>query len=473
MDYHTESGESRSGQQAQITLSRGMADRKDTITAIATPAGNGGVGIVRLSGPASFEIARALTGVRPKPRHAHFCTFRDQEQHILDKGILLYFKGPESFTGEDVIELHGHGGQVVLGLILRETLIRGARLAGPGEFTERAYLNGRIDLIQAEAIADLINSSSGRAARSAARSLDGVFSEYINQSIEKLISLRVFVDGALDFPEEEIDFLAKSDLLKRLQDLYDTLTKLLRRASAGNKLRSGLRVVIIGRPNVGKSSLLNRLLGTNRAIVTAVAGTTRDTIEESVLLDGVQLHIIDTAGLRAAEDLVEQEGIRRTRLEVDKADAILMVIDSDSDRDTAELKAELALKPDQQLLLIRNKIDVDGSMPYERVTAGVLSLGVSAQTGAGLDLLERALKNLTGISEAEEDLLLARQRHVEAIRVAVDAIHSGMESYLKSGSAELLAEELRKAQTRLGEITGEFHNEDLLGEIFSTFCIGK
>lgn len=473
MDHYTEPGESRSEQQAQITLSRAMADRKDTIAAIATPAGNGGIGIVRLSGPACLQIAHSLTRISPQPRHAHFCTFRDHDEHIIDKGILLYFKGPESFTGEDVVEFHGHGGQVVMGLLLQETLFQGARLARPGEFTERAYLNDRIDLVQAEAIADLINSSSSRAARSAARSLDGVFSEYINRSIETLISLRVFVEGALDFPEEEIDFLAKTDLMMRMQGLYEALTVLLKRAVAGNKLKSGVRVAIIGSPNVGKSSLLNRLLGSNRAIVTDIAGTTRDTIDEAVLLDGVQINIVDTAGLRKATDPVEQEGIRRTHVEIDKADAILLVLDVDPDKSVAELKQELGLKPDQKLLLVRNKIDINELLPYQRITTEAMYLGVSAYSGAGIDLLEGALRDLAGNSEVEEDLLLARKRHVDAIRVARDAIHTGMEGYLSSGSTELLAEELRNAQTQLGEITGAFHNEDLLGEIFSTFCIGK
>jgi len=450
-----------------------MADRKDTIAAIATPAGNGGIGIVRLSGSTSLQIALAITSIHPQPRHAHFCTFRDHEEHIIDKGVLLFFKGPESFTGEDVIEFHGHGGQMVLGLLLHEALIQGARMARPGEFTERAYLNDRIDLVQAEAIADLINSSSARSARSAARSLEGVFSAQINHTIETLISLRVFVEGALDFPEEEIDFLAKSDLVQRLQDLFETLTNLLRRADAGNKLKSGLRVAIIGSPNVGKSSLLNRLTGTNRAIVTDIAGTTRDTIEEAVLLDGVQIHIVDTAGLRVATDPVEQEGIRRTRLEIDKADAILWVIDTDPDSSIIDVRAELGSKPEQKLVLIRNKIDIDEILPFERTINGALCLGVSAYTGAGFDILEGILKNLAGISESEEDLIFARQRHLDAIRVAKDAVHSGMEAYRLSGSAELLAEELRKAQAHLGEITGEFHNEDLLDEIFSRFCIGK
>lgn len=450
-----------------------MADRQDTIAAIATPAGNGGIGIVRLSGRNSLQIAREISRIDAKPRYAHFCTFRDQLGRTIDQGILIYFKGPNSFTGEDVIELHGHGGQTVLNLLLTETLLRGARLARAGEFTERAYLNDRIDLVQAEAIADLIDSVSTQAVRSAARSLEGEFSESINRSIDKLITLRVFIESALDFPEEEIDFLAKADLDKQLQSLAETLDVLLIRAIAGSKLRAGLRAAIVGRPNVGKSSLLNRLAQASRAIVTEIAGTTRDTIEDTVLIDGAPLNIVDTAGIRESSDPVEQEGIKRSRNEIKKADVILLMTDNDDERVDAFGILQDEPQARQRLVVIHNKIDVYNKAPSIQIIEGVQHVYLSARTGAGVEMLREVLKQMTGAGEVGEDAVMARQRHINALQSTKEFIVAGAAAYKTGGSAELLAEDLRKAQQALGEITGEFHSEDLLGEIFSRFCIGK
>ncbi len=449
-----------------------MADRQDTIAAIATPAGNGGIGIVRLSGRHCVQIGREISRIEAKPRYAHFCTFRDQQDRIIDQGILIYFNGPNSYTGEDVVELHGHGGQMVLNLLLQETLLRGARLARAGEFTERAYLNDKIDLVQAEAIADLIDSVSTQAVRSAARSLEGEFSESINRSIDKLIMLRVFVESALDFPEEEIDFLARSDLNRKLQNLIETLDDLLIRAVAGSKLRAGFRVAIIGRPNVGKSSLLNRLAQTSRAIVTEIAGTTRDTIEDTILIDGVPVNIVDTAGIRESSDLVEQEGIKRSRDEIKKADVIILMTDNDTGLiDDAGLLAEL--EANRKRVIIHNKIDMYNGVPSVQIIEGVQHVYLSAMTGAGMEMLRDVLKHMTGVADAGEDIILARQRHINALRSAKETIVAATDAYKTTGSAELLAEELRRAQQTLGEITGEFHSDDLLGEIFSRFCIGK
>ena len=445
-----------------------MADRQATIAAIGTPPGSGGIGIVRLSGPDSLRIAHEISGTEAAPRHAHFCTFRDQQDRVIDQGILIYFKGPNSFTGEDVVELHGHGGQTVLGMLLQETLLCGARLARAGEFTERAYLNDRIDLVQAEAIADLIHSVSAQAARSAARSLEGEFSENIKRIIDELINIRVFVESALDFAEEEIGFLSSADLIGKLTKQIALLDELLNKAEAGSKLRAGMRAAIVGKPNVGKSSLLNRMAKTNRAIVNEIAGTTRDTIEETVLIAGVPVNIVDTAGIRESTNPVEQEGIRRSRDEMIKADVILLVTDS-------EIDESLPSEPEanQKYVIIHNKIDVYGKPPSVAFKGEVPHVYLSARTGAGMELLEEVLHHISGAAEAGEDIVLARQRHIDALRSAKEFIVNGATAYNSSGSSELLAEELRKAQQALGAITGEFHNEDLLGEIFSRFCIGK
>jgi len=451
---------------------RYMADRQDTIAAIATPPGNGGIGIVRLSGSNSLRIAGEITRAEVMPRQTYVRTFHDQQNRIIDRGILIYFKSPHSFTGEDVIEFHAHGGRIVLGLLLQEALDRGARLARPGEFSERAYLNDRIDLIQAEAIADLIESQSAQAARSAARSLEGEFSASINRIIDSLISLRVFIEGALDFPEEEIDFLAGSDVQERLTQIGAMLGTLSSRATAGRKLAAGLRVAIIGRPNVGKSSLLNRLVQASRAIVTEIPGTTRDTIEDTFLVKGMPVTLVDTAGIRDSADPVEQEGIRRSRDEMIKADVILLM----GDTNTAGID-ESGLMPELEqtgkMIILHNKIDLYAGQPGSQKIDGIRHIHISALTGAGMEMLIEALAEITGVSGDFEDVVLARQRHINALHAAQAAIAAGAAAYKSSGSAELLAEELRNAQQLLGGITGQFHNDDLLGEIFSRFCIGK
>ncbi len=448
-----------------------MSDRQDTIAAIATPAGNGGIGIVRLSGNRSLEIARAITQTEPLPRHAHTCTFHDRQGRTLDQGILIYFRGPASFTGEDIVEFQAHGGRVVLQMLLQETLDRGARLARPGEFSERAYLNDRIDLVQAEAIADLIESTSSHAARSAVRSLEGEFSENIQRVVDQVVSLRVYVESALDFPEEEIDFLANPDLQVQLESVLATLDSLIRRAETGRRLHGGLRVVIAGEPNAGKSSLLNRLVRTNRSIVTPIAGTTRDTIEDFMLIEGMPITVIDTAGIHNTVDPVEQEGIRRSWAEIEKADIVLLISDSDQCDTPAQFREYI--NKGNRLLFIHNKIDNTGRLPSVETRNEVPHVYISALTGAGMDLLLQQLGKLAGLADIGEDVILARQRHITALQQARESVDAGMSAFRTEGSAELLAEELRKTQQYLGSITGEFHNDDLLGEIFSRFCIGK
>lgn len=470
MDDNPEPGACWSRQQNQVAC-RLMSDRQDTIAAIATPSGNGGIGIVRLSGKKSLDIARAITGSEPLPRYAHVCTFRDPLGRTIDQGILIHFKAPASFTGEDIVEFQAHGGRVVMQLLLQAVLHEGARLARPGEFTERAYLNDRIDLVQAEAIADLIECTSSHAARSAIRSLEGEFSENIQRLVDQLVSLRVYVESALDFPEEEIDFLANPALLVQLESALTTLDSLILRAEAGRRLRGGVRVAIIGKPNVGKSSLLNRLAQTNRAIVSAIAGTTRDTIEDSVLIEGIPVTIIDTAGVHDSADPVEQEGIKRSRDEIEKADIILLMTEKKHTDLPAEIRKSGTL--DSRVLIVHNKIDVYGDEPRLEMMGNVPHVYISALTGAGMELLLQQLSGTAGLAHVGEDAILARQRHLTALQAARARVHEGIDVFRKAGAAELLAEELRKAQLYLGSITGEFHNDELLGEIFSRFCIGK
>lgn len=470
MDDNAEPGACRSRQQTQVT-NRYMSDRQDTIAAIATPSGNGGIGIVRLSGNKSLDIARAITRSEPVPRYAHACTFRDQQGRTIDQGILIHFKAPASFTGEDVVEFQAHGGRVVLQLLLQAALNEGARLARPGEFSERSYLNDKIDLVQAEAIADLIESTSSHAARSAVRSLEGEFSEHIQRLVDQLVSLRVFVESALDFPEEEIDFLANPDLLVQLESALTDLDNLINRAEAGRRLRGGLRVAIIGKPNVGKSSLLNRLVRASRSIVTPIAGTTRDTIEDSILIEGIPVTIIDTAGIHDSTDPVEQEGIKRSRDEMDRADIILLMTDTEHTDVLSQIREND--RHDRRLVIVHNKIDNYGREPLVDLRENVPHIYISALTGAGMDQLVQQLARTAGLADAGEDVILARQRHITALQVARASVHDGLTTFRSAASAELLAEELRKAQQSLCSITGEFHNDDLLGEIFSRFCIGK
>ena len=446
-------------------MSENLSPSHDLIAAIATAPGRGGVGVVRVSGRDVSALAQAILGRLPAPRHATFGPFLDADGSTLDEGIALYFVAPHSFTGEAVLELQGHGGPQVLNLILQRCVELGARLAEPGEFTRRAYLNGKLDLAQAEAVADLIDAQSAAAARSAVRSLAGEFSARISALVDELIRLRMLVEATLDFPEEEIDFLNQADAFGRLDRLDADLRAVRAAATHGALLREGLTVVLIGQPNVGKSSLLNRLAGYEAAIVTATAGTTRDTVREAIQIAGVPLHIVDTAGLRDTADEVEQMGIARTWAAVEKADVALLLVDAAHGLGAHEA-ATLARLPAIPRLTIHNKIDVSG----EAARVDGDEVWLSAKTGAGLDLLQHTLLQLAGWQAAGEGAFMARTRHLQALQRAATHVVQARDA---AAQLELFAEELRLAQTALSEITGEFSADDLLGEIFSRFCIGK
>ncbi|WP_434772936.1 tRNA uridine-5-carboxymethylaminomethyl(34) synthesis GTPase MnmE [Pseudomonas entomophila] len=452
---------------------------RDTIAAIATAQGRGGVGIVRLSGPLARAAGRVLTGRELTPRHAHYGPFKNEEGLILDEGIALFFAGPHSFTGEDVLELQGHGGPVVMDMLLQACVQLGCRLARPGEFSERAFLNDKLDLAQAEAIADLIEASSAQAARNALRSLQGEFSKRVETLTEALIALRIYVEAAIDFPEEEIDFLGDGVVLGLLDGVRATLSTVQREAGQGALLRDGMTVVIAGRPNAGKSSLLNHLAGREAAIVTDIAGTTRDILREHIHIDGMPLHIVDTAGLRSTEDQVEQIGVQRALKAIHEADRVLLVVDSTAPegRDPFGLWPEFLSEPPEpsKVTLIRNKADLSGET-IGRVdnSDGHVTLTLSAgEQVAGLDLLRDHLKACMGYEQTAESGFSARRRHLEALRQASDHLEHGRAQLTLAGAGELLAEDLRQAQQALGEITGAFSSDDLLGRIFSSFCIGK
>lgn len=446
----------------------------DSIVAVATAPGRGGVGVVRISGKQSADIVEAICGVLPKPRYAQFCHFREADSTIIDSGIALYFPGPASFTGEDVVELQGHGSPLVMDRLCQRAIELGARMARPGEFSERAFLNNKMDLAQAEAVADLIESSTEQAARSAMRSLQGDFSNRINAFLEELTHLRMYVEASIDFADEEIDFLAEAQVDKQLQDLLITLDGIAGSARQGRLLREGISVVLAGQPNAGKSSLHNQLAGHDAAIVTNVAGTTRDVLREQIHLEGLPLRISDTAGLHeATDDVVELEGIRRTQNELAQADHILLIID-DSLGITAQDKKILNDMPtDKPLTVVRNKIDRSGHATGEAVEDGRKTLFLSAKTGEGMALLRQHLFEAVGFHPEEEGVFIARRRHLDALSRARLAISSGYDCLAGLGAGELLAEELRQAQNALGEITGTFTTEDLLDHIFSSFCIGK
>lgn len=445
----------------------------DTIAAIATPPGRGGVGIVRLSGPDVPGISARLLGRLPEPRLATLADFPDAERRPIDRGLVLYFKAPHSFTGEHVLELQGHGGPVVMDLLLARVCELGARLARPGEFSERAFVNNKLDLAQAEAVADLIEAGTASAARAALHSLDGAFSDRIQALLEQLVELRVYVEAAIDFPEEEIDFLADGVVLARLENLQSQLAEIRAAARQGSLLRDGITLVLAGAPNVGKSSLLNALAGRDAAIVTEIPGTTRDVLRERLAVDGLPLHVIDTAGLRESEDPVEAEGIRRARAELARADrALLLIDDRESDaRALTELRRQLPA--DLPITVVHNKCDLSGNPAGLVEEAGKPLLRISAKTGAGLDALRVHLKQSMGFADTEGSGFVARRRHLDALRRADTALQAGHGQLVDSRAGELLAEELRAAQQALGEITGEFSSEDLLGEIFASFCIGK
>ena len=437
----------------------------ESIVAIATAPGRGGVGVVRVSGDKVSAIATAILGRLPAPRHATYCRFLDADGATLDEGIALVFAAPHSFTGEHVLELQGHGGPVVLNLILQRCVELGARLAEPGEFSRRAFLNGKLDLAQAEAVADLIDAASAEAARSAVRSLSGAFSARIAELVEALTRLRMLVEATLDFPEEEIDFLRDADAFGRLDAIDASLQAVRAQAKQGAMLREGLTVVLIGQPNVGKSSLLNQLAGFEAAIVTEIAGTTRDTVREAIQIEGVPLHIIDTAGLRDTEDAVEKIGIERTWAAVEKADVALLLVDAAHGLGAHEAPI-LQRLPTVARLTIHNKIDVTAEAP--RAVGDEVWL--SAKTGAGMELLRAKLLEAAGWQAAGEGAFMARARHLDALGRAAGHLAAARES---AAQLELFAEELRLAQAALSEITGEFTADDLLGEIFSKFCIGK
>jgi tRNA modification GTPase len=441
----------------------------DSIAAIATPPGNGGVGIIRISGPLALSIAQTITGKQPKPRYAHFTSFLDADAQLIDSGLILYFPGPASFTGEDVLELHGHGGRVILDMLLRRVLDLGARPANPGEFSLRAFLNRKLDLAQAEAIADLITSNTEQAARSSQQSLQGVFSDLINELIDELIELRVYIEASIDFVDEDIDFLGDGVVADKILQLQNKIEKIQHNAQQGRLLHDGMNVVLAGKPNAGKSSLLNALAGHDAAIVTEIAGTTRDVLRERIQIDGMPLHIIDTAGLHNSDNIVEQEGIRRARQEIAQADKILLLLDS------CRTESEVAipdLPADLQFTKVFTKIDLSGKPAKLIETPHGTEIYLSAKTGAGLDLLKQHLKQSVGFGDNADSVFIARRRHILAISLALQALENAAEQ-LRQQSPELIAEELRLAQNSLSEITGEFSSDDLLGEIFGSFCIGK
>jgi tRNA modification GTPase len=448
---------------------------QDTIAAIATAPGRAGVGIVRVSGPRVGDVARGLLGGLPPPRHAVLRTFSAADGTPLDEGLALHFPAPHSFTGEDVLELQGHGGPVVLDLLLRRALELGARLAAPGEFTQRAFLNERLDLAQAEAIADLIDSGSAQAAKAALRSLQGEFSQRVHQLAEKVLELRLWIEAAIDFPEEEIDFLADRALGERMDDLRRRFAAIGDSARQGQLLRDGLTVVIAGRPNAGKSSLLNRLAGYDAAIVTPVAGTTRDVLRERIAIDGLPLHVLDTAGLRESPDQVEAEGIRRAQREIARADRVLYVVDATQASAVAAIPTDLAaLPPDVPVTVVMNKVDRSGERAgVEGAGEGPARVYVSAHTGEGLDLLREHLKDCVGFHPTAEGALSARTRHLDALRRAGAHVEAAHELLARRHAGELVAQELHDAHRALGEITGEVTSDDLLGRIFASFCIGK
>lgn len=439
----------------------------DTIAAIATPAGTGGVGIIRISGPDAKSIALNISQRQALPkRQAIFAQFKNPQQQIIDSGLVLYFEGPASFTGEDVVELQGHGGQVVMNMLLKAVIALGARMARPGEFSERAFLNDKIDLVQAEAIADVIASGSEQAVLASQRALQGVFSEHINQILQLLIETRVWVESAIDFPEEEIDFLSDTRLQQQMSQLHQSLKNTLQKTQTGVVLNQGISIAIIGKPNAGKSSLLNRLTEAETAIVSEVAGTTRDVIKEDVVIAGIPVRLIDTAGIHETDNPIEQQGIARALQVQQQADVVLQVWDASD-----EVKG--LLKPENNLIHVINKVDlIDNQQTAQLKTLNPDALLVSAKQNQGIDLIRQAIINQVTSGGLNENSFTARQRHIEQLKLTQQHIDAA-EQQLQFNQGELSAEELRLAQQALSEITGDFSSDDLLGEIFSSFCIGK
>lgn len=450
----------------------------DTIVAQATPSGRGGVGIIRISGPLADKVATVVLHKIPEVRKAEYLPFYENEDTVLDQGIVLFFKAPNSFTGEDVLELHGHGGPVIIDLLLKRiAAIEGIRFARPGEFSERAFLNDKIDLAQAEAIADLIDATSEQAARSAIHSLQGDFSKQVNTLVESIIQLRMYVEAAIDFPEEEIDFLSDGKVANDLAKIISNLNAVNQAAQQGSIIREGMRVVIAGKPNAGKSSLLNALAGREAAIVTDIAGTTRDVLREHIHIDGMPLHIIDTAGLREDADTVEQIGIERAWDEINNADRVILMVDGTTTKesDPHQIWPEFfnQLPASTEVTIIRNKADKTGE------TVGITTdhqypvLHISAKNYSGIELVREHLKECMGFKGCSETTFIARSRHLVAINKASEHLLIGQQQLENFVAGEILAEELRLTQQYLNEITGEFSNDDLLGKIFSSFCIGK
>lgn len=436
-------------------------DHNETITAIATPPGKGGVGIIRISGKHALSIAQHISKKELKPREAVFTPFYHNKE-IIDEGIIIYFKAPHSFTGEDVVELQGHGGTIILDRLLQCVLSHDARMARPGEFSERAFLNGKLDLAQAEAVADLINATTDMAAQSAMRSLQGAFSAEINKLLDELIRLRMFIESAIDFTDEDIDFIGEHKIVESLEALLAQIKTVYQSAKQGALLQAGINVVIAGAPNAGKSSLLNCLSGRESAIVTDVAGTTRDVLKEQISIDGLPMHIIDTAGLRDTDCIVEQEGVKRAHHEITKADLILWLVDA-----TDNVMSKPSFAQAIPIIKVENKIDL---LPEYKPSG---SIGISAKNKTNIDQLKQAIKDAAGFQTSDASAFTARRRHLDALDKTCDAITHGLQVYRDTGAHELLAEDLRQASQSLGEVTGRFSSDDLLGKIFSEFCIGK
>lgn len=460
----------------------------DTVCAIATAPGRSGVGIVRISGPLSLTISEQILGFTPTARYAHFCNFLDDTEQTIDQGIALFFSAPNSFTGEDVLELQGHGGIYVLRELQARAVQLGARLANPGEFSERAFLNNKIDLLQAEAIADLIESNSKQAAKSALRTLKGEFSNKIQNLQRQLIEARVHIEATIDFSDEDIDFVSDNKVEESLGTILESVNATLAQAKQGALLKEGINVVIAGKPNAGKSSLLNALSGLDSAIVTDIPGTTRDLLSEEINIDGLPVHIIDTAGIRLSDDVVEQEGLRRAQLAMEQADQLLLIVDkSENEQDVEKLLAPLVLLTDksineldylQNTAIIYNKIDLlESEVPSLSAVSylgySIPTIALSAKENIGIDVLRDYIKDAIGFNATEEGVFIARERHLTALSNAKQLVESALEQLATHSSLELIAEDLRFAQAQLGAITGEFTSDDLLGEIFSNFCVGK
>jgi len=447
-----------------------VIDKSDTICALATAYGQSGIGVIRVTGPLSKSISKKILHQDLQPRYAYYGSFFDNDNNLIDKGVAIAFPGPNSYTGEDVVEFQGHGGVSVIRKLLETIISLDVRVAEPGEFTKRAFLNGKMDLVQAEAVQDLIQSSSEESALSAVRSLTGEFSEKINQILSELIALRVFVEATIDFSDEEIDFLESHEVSSKLYSLKLTLLNILESANQGAILRDGIHVAIAGKPNAGKSSLLNSLTKQPSAIVTDVAGTTRDVLKETIQIDGMPIHIIDTAGLHNSDNIIEQEGIRRAHTEINNADVVLLVYDaSDKSVDLSILPESVKDKPK---IVIKNKIDLTGSKTGIQNIQNNPEISISAKNGDGINIVRKALADFAGLNSNTEGVFLARKRHIIAINETLSFINSAI-SQLDGGASELVAEDLRQAGMHLGQITGEFSSDDLLGQIFSSFCIGK